>query len=467
MLVLALESSTSSAKAILYDCDAGVQAIASAPYPQEISFGGVSDTEAVFNLTLEMGRKVAEGKDVSAIGLCGIWHSIALCDGALNPGGKTYCWTYTDSGALCKKAREDTKLTNELYSNTGCYPNTTYMRHTLRYLYENGEDLSTKKLLSQGAYNFYRLTGELLETKNITGGEGLLNLHTMDYDLLSMKYAGIRYNQLPPLGDYTDVYPLRAEMAKKLGIKSGIPVVPAHADGALNQVANGSAVKGNMTLSIGTSGAIRLTTEKPILPEEHQLWCYPGVVNYMSGAAINGACNCIDWFRSLVGLSFSELEERTETKNTPIFLPFLFGERNPGWQDERRGGFEEVSKEHKPQDLYRAVQAGILFNLYQCYEVLVRENGVPKNIFVSGGILNSNVWTQMCANIFGKEIACAKTRDASTIGAAVLAMWACGILDNVCDFTRDIDGAKTIKPEPDKVEQYRSDYFRYLRYYSK
>lgn len=467
MLVLALESSTSSAKAILYDSETGVRNIASAPYPREVSSGGVSDTETVFRLTIEMGKRVAEGKEIAAIGLCGIWHSIALLDGSMNPVGKTYCWTYTEPGALCKKTREDRKLTDALYNNTGCYPNTTYMRHTLRYLKENGADLSGYKLLSQGAYNFFRLTGEYLETKNVTGGEGLLNLHTMGYDPLSLEYAGIREDQLPPLCDYTEVRPLNETFAKALGIKAGIPVVPAHADGALNQVANGSAVAGNMTLSVGTSGAIRLTTKCPVLPAEHQLWCYPGVVDYMSGAAINGACNCIDWFRNLVGLSFTELEEDTGSATTPVFLPFLFGERNPGWRDERRGGFEYVDKEHKPQDLYRGVQAGILFNLYQCYEVLIKENGMPNNIYVSGGILNSGKWTQMCADIFGKEIACANNRDASTVGAAALAMWAAGCLEDVRAFTRDIDGAETIHPDTDSMQVYQADYQRYLACYTK
>ena len=51
MIVLALESSTSSAKAILYDTACGVRAVKTIPYPQAACAGGVSDTDAIAALT--------------------------------------------------------------------------------------------------------------------------------------------------------------------------------------------------------------------------------------------------------------------------------------------------------------------------------------------------------------------------------------------------------------------------------
>ena len=110
---------------------------------------------------------------------------------------------------------------------------------------------------------------------------------------------------------YRDARPLNARAAALLGVSPGIPVVPAHSDGALNQIANCAAVVGRMTFSVGTSGAIRLTTDRPVLPEGHQLWSYFGVTDWMSGAAVSGACNCIDWFREkFMGgrMSFAELD---------------------------------------------------------------------------------------------------------------------------------------------------------------
>ena len=60
------------------------------------------------------------------------------------------------------------------------------------------------------------------------------------------------------------MYPLTEDGAKALGIKAGTPVIPAHADGGLNQIGVGALKKGVMTFSVGTSGAIRLTAEKAV-----------------------------------------------------------------------------------------------------------------------------------------------------------------------------------------------------------
>ncbi|MEA4898648.1 MAG: FGGY-family carbohydrate kinase [Christensenellaceae bacterium] len=470
MLVLALESSTSSAKALLYDSGKGVIATESSPYDPSYAKDGVVGTEEVFRLTAEMGRRIAAGKDIAAIALSSVWHSVALCDRDMRPAGGTYMWNYLAPSDMCKTVRADAALTERLYRSTGCMPNVTYPRHALRYLRENGVELADKLLPSQGGYNFHRLTGEFRETINIMNGSGFLNVHTLAYDDFAMGYSGVRASQLGALSTYLDTAPLREDAANLIGIPAGIPVVPSHADGALNQIASCAAVVGRMTLSVGTSGAIRLTTDRPVLPEGKQIWSYYGVADYMSGAAISGACNCIDWFRDTFSgsrMSFEELDSGAEIpEGMPVFLPFLFGERNPGWRDDRHGGFGGIRPSHTARDMYRALQAGVLFNLYQCYEVLRSEVGEPREIYASGGILHSRRWTQMMADIFGTRIRLVKNLNASSVGAAVLAMRAVCAIDDIRAFSRDIEGAAVICPRPEFQRSYAEYYQRYLELYN-
>lgn len=69
MIVLALESSTSSAKAILYDTACGVRAVKTIPYPAAACAGGVSDTDAIAALTLQAGAEIAAGRGAGRRGL--------------------------------------------------------------------------------------------------------------------------------------------------------------------------------------------------------------------------------------------------------------------------------------------------------------------------------------------------------------------------------------------------------------
>ena len=471
MLVLALESSTSSAKALLSDPEKGVVRTESCHYPPEFCKDGVTGTDEVYRLTMEMGRRVAAGEDVAAIALSCVWHSVAICDSGMRPLGNTYSWNFMKPSGMSERARQDTALADRLYRSTGCMPHVTYPRESLRYLRANGLDLRDKMLPSQGGYNFYQMTGEFLEALTILCGMGLVDVNTTQFDDFALEYAGVRRDQFGATATYRDARPLNARAAALLGVSPGIPVVPAHSDGALNQIANCAAVVGRMTFSVGTSGAIRLTTDRPVLPEGHQLWSYFGVTDWMSGAAVSGACNCIDWFREkFMGgrMSFAELDLGEELPGRmPVFLPFLFGERNPGWNDGRMGGFVDIRPEHTALEMYRALQMGILFNIYQCYEVLTQNVGVPQEIYVSGGILNSRRWTQMAADIFGTRMLCVKNLNASCAGAAVLAMHAAGVMDDVRAYTRDIEDARVVAPRAEYTERYRKLYERYLWYYDR
>lgn len=469
MLVLALESSTSAAKALLYDTEKGIAARCQKAYPAEICRGGVTDTEGIFKATMEVGREAAQGKSVEAIAVCGIWHSLVVCDRDFRPETKTYAWNYTGAAEMCAKMRQDEKTAAFLYRRTGCMPHSIYTRHTMALLRQRGVELEGRLLVTQGAYNYRKLTGEFRETACTQSGSGLMNLQTCDYDDEIMERFGVRREQFGPLVTYRDTAPLTAEAASYLGLRSGIPVVPSYPDGALNQVGSFAQRPGAMTLSVGTSGALRLTVTRPLLPAGRQLWCYFGVEDWIAGAATNGACNCINWFREQVAgnMPFSELEDGPWDRDCPVFLPFLFGERNPGWHDGRLGGFSGVRPEHTLRDLYNAVRMGALFNLYQCYEIMRAEDGEPKDVIVSGGILNSKSWTQMLADIFRREILVSNQPDASSMGCVALALHAAGYLKDVRDFRADYDNAVPLAPKPERFPHYAELYRRYLDCYGR
>lgn len=469
MLVLVLEASTRAAKAMLYDSEKGILAVESENYTADMDKNGRQDTEQVYLATLRAGRKVAEGRDVAAIAVGGVWHSIAICDSAMRPVIRTHAWTFTGASSICREVRENKQLAKEIYNRTGCMPNVTYQPYTLKYLAENGLEVGEKLFSSQAGYNFFRMTGERLESHSIVSGMGLLNTHRKEYDDFILEFSGIKENQLAPLATYRDTRPLSPQCAERLGIQAGIPVVPPHPDGALNQVGNGAVHPGIMTFSVGTSAAIRLSTDRPVLSDPASTWCYVGVDGWMSGAATAGACNCINWFKETVlkdKWSFRELEETLLDKGeTPVFLPFLFGERCPGWQDDRLGGFELLTGSATVPRMFQAICEGILFNVLQCYNILIDSAGVPERVIMSGGILNSPKWALLAANIFDRALVISDTAQASLLGGVVLAMHAAGEIGNLNDFSDT--STKILRPTNDEHETYQHKYQKYLECYTK
>lgn len=467
MLILALESSTTSAKAMLYSTTDGVIDLKTKEYLPENSDGRVQDAEGVFQQTMQVGKQVSNGHKIDCIVLSGVWHSVLLCDQDMKPQTKVLSWADTSASEICKEIRKNPEDVLSFYKTTGCMVNAIYPAFKLLYLKEQGYHLSDYYIFGQGSYNTYRLTGKRIVTDSMASGSGLLNIHEKKYDHAILERIGIREEQLCELVTYKDTVPLSEEGANLLGLTAGIPVIPPCSDGALNQVGVGAFEEGCMTFSVGTSAAIRLTTAKPVIPEEPSTWCYLSPIMWLSGAATSGACNCIDWYRdNFYPISYSEIEKNSyKVKDTPVFLPFLFGERCPGWKDDNRGGFFGIQPYHTAADFYQAVQEGVLFNVYHCYKMLSELNGTPSKIILSGGILNSEFWTQMCVDIFGIEMEVPTIDQSSLMGAVVLA---CEILGAIPDLKAfPFEKGRSIRPNPQKAELYAEKFEKYLYWYNK
>ena len=466
MKILALESSTTSAKAMLYDTDNNQsrQAIHEYAFTDRTP---AAQAEQVFLQMIQAGKEAAAGEKIDAISLSETWHSVMLCNERMEPVTRVYQWNDTESAVLCGRLRRDKAFAGDYYHRTGCMVNSTYPAFHLASLKEQGMSFSGLRVVSQGSYNTYRLTGEWSTTRCLIAGSGLLNINELEYDPMVLEFLGLSPEQMSPLIDTGCIYSLSEDGAALLGLQPGIPVVPANSDGGLNQVGAGALKKGVATLSLGTSGAIRLSCDRPVIPDVPSTWCYYSPGGWIAGAATNGCCNCVDWAKNKLffgSASYAEMEEGvTDPVNTPVFLPFLFGERCPGWNDERTGGFAGIKPYHTAKDLYLAVQEGVLFNLYQCYRILTEKIAAPQQIMLSGGILNSERWTQMCADIFGVDMTVCEASQGSLFGAVVMGMAALGVIHDPADYQPKI--IRTVHADPDKAAMYGEKFTRYLEQY--
>ena len=201
----------------------------------------------------------------------------------------------------------------------------------------------------------------------------------------------------------------------------------------MNQIASGGFDKGVISISIGTSGAIRTVVDQ--VPKLYEgLWCYDLGKGYLLGATIAGAGNVLDFYRERLFKDHSmeevtKLLEGEKVLESVIYMPFEFGERNPGYCHWGPSGFVNRS-DGRPVNidgfrrtgLMITAMEGVLFNLYQCYLIFDETLRQQGKIRLSGGILRSPVWTGMLADIFGKEIQLEEVEHSSLLGGALLAL---------------------------------------------
>lgn len=476
MNVLGLEASTSSAKALVYSTESGVVCSCSIPYGKSTGDVVSLDPNAMYESLMKCARLAVEtaGVPIDAIGLCGIWHSLLLLDRNRSPLGRIMTWADRQAAACANAHRKNRQLTDWLYKRSGCYVHSMYPLWKWISMRERmARDLAGARYISsQPEYLFERMTGESAVSQNVASGTGFMNIHTLDWDDEILEFAELKRDSLSPIRPSEHVGRLLEDEAGKLGVPAGTPVVIAGADGALNQIGSGALKSGRMTISAGTSAALRVAVEKPLLPENPSTWCYyTSEGKWLAGAATSGVGNCLEWLRLVMcggGTdleSLSALTDAVDVTNAPVFLPFLYGERCPGWHDNRRGGFLALDFTHTLGDLYYAVLEGVLFSLYQCYLRLVSLGCEPERIYVSGGIVRCPRWLQMLADIFQREILVSDVSDVSTMGAIALAAKAMGEISSLEQFPMAVD--RIVTPDRSKAGLYRERFGRYLEWYQK
>lgn len=470
MDILVMESSTTSAKAMVYDTIAGSLQVVEKTYYDKKTDDGLQNPEDIFFQTAVLASKICNDRKIGLIVLSGTFHSVMLCDLDMKPKTPSFLWSFTGANELCAGLRSDADFVRLFYETTGCMVHSIYPFFKLKYLKGQGQDIKKCYIMGQGSYNYFRMTGIRAEMDSMASGTGLLNINNLTYDSNLMQELGIHKEQLPRLVKWNETSPLGAEAAHLMGVQAGIPVIATGPDGALNQMGSDALSEGIMTLSVGTSAAMRMSVPKPRLSDDKSTWCYLSPKMWLSGAATSGGCNCVDWIKRLmfpIGTSYEECEKGIGncTDKAPIFLPFLYGERCPGWNDERRAFFCDVFPQHTSSDYYYSVLEGVLFNIYQCYLKLCDLNGEPQEIRTSGGILNSSRWLHMCADMLGNELTMDTIKHSSMVGGLVLGLELIGqIFDGSA---MKADCKKKIVPQLKMHDKYMERFKIYEQHYKR
>jgi xylulokinase len=187
---------------------------------------------------------------------------------------------------------------------------------------------------------------------------------------------------------------------------------------------------GVVALSLGTSGVVFATTDRPLFEARGRVhaFCHavPGRWHMMS--VMLSAAGSLRWFRDALapGAAYDDVvgpaAEVPPGSEGLLFLPYLTGERSPHPDPLARGAFVGLTLAHDRRHLARAVLEGVAFGLRDGLDLML-EAGMPMPgvIRASGGGTSSPLWRQVLADVLGAEIATVDTAEGAAYGAALLA----------------------------------------------
>ncbi|MCA1594405.1 MAG: gluconokinase, partial [Acidobacteria bacterium] len=469
-LVLGIDVGTSSVRAALYDGRgrevAGTQARVARSFRTTRDGGAEDDAEDIVGQVEAVIDGVlarTSSTRVEAFALACFWHSLVGVDGegrALTP---VYGWADT------RAAREVEELRRrfderETHARTGCRFHPGYWPAKLLRLRRNSPDAwrSVARWVSPAEFITHRFTGEWAASVSMASGTGLLNQRLCEWDAGMLDGVGVSPEQLPSLAPAGWAASLEERYARRWPQLRGARLFPAVGDGAANNVGVGCVGRDALALMVGTSGAMRVMWEgEPPGELPPALWCYRADHSrVLVGGALSDGGGLRVWMRESLSLGVEaealeqELASMEPDSHGLTILPFWAGERSTNWSEHARGAILGLTMHTRPVDILRASLEAIAYRFALIAEAL--DCFAPgAEIRASGGALTASpAWAQILSDVLNRPVKLTQAREASILGAVLLALEASGAVENLASLSQPSFG-DTYTPEPSRRERYR------------
>ena len=443
--ILGIDIGTGSIKAVAIDPQGNVISALQSFYETIQPQPGYSeqDPEIIFSHFIQIINQSVNkiGTAPSGISLSSAMHSLVLTDKKGKALSNLILWSDSRSSDIAERIKKS-KDAKKIYERTGTpvysmspLCKIIWMREHMPELFEKAD-----KFISIKEYVWYQLFNEFQIDQSLASGTGLFDIKKRSWYKKSLELAGISKDQLSePVPTSYIRSGLTETILARLRVDSSIPFCIGASDGCLANLGSHALRKGTAAITIGTSGAVRICSDKPIrnfsimnfnyiLDEKH----------FISGGPVNNGGNILQWIKEkfLEGEIADHEKIFTMAKTVPpgsdglVFLPYLNGERAPVWTDKTCGVYFGISSIHKKSHFIRAALEGVCFALKNILTVLEKDSGEVDHINLSGGFIQSAFWVQILADITGKKLSLVQNEDASATGAAYMGMKAMGIIDN-------------------------------------
>jgi gluconokinase len=162
---------------------------------------------------------------------------------------------------------------------------------------------------------------------------------------------------------------------------------------------------------------------------------------FVIGGSLSNGGEVYDWMHRTFALPDSAETEKQLAAMAPgthglLLLPFLAGERSPYWRSDLRAAITGLSLSTKPIDVLEAALESVALRFLEVYQLMAKSLGQPRALIASGGgLLRSAAWTQMMADALGLPVTTCLEPEATSRGAALLALERLGVIKNVADVT--------------------------------
>jgi gluconokinase len=303
--VLALDLGSSSARAVVLEVAGGTlrpvpgSAVREHVRVRPDARGGAElDVAAYLGATVECLDELHAGGRLDGVGTVAIstqWHSLLGLDAAGRPTGPCLSWMDLRPTLPTDRAPEDPAA---FHARTGAWWHPFYWPVRIGWLRDRG--VAAARWVGLPEYLGLTLWGEPTASVSSASGTGALDTVGCRWDPEALALAGVDERAVPPLAPDGWSGRLTAGYRRRWPELAAARVAPPLGDGAASALGSGCADPSRLSVTVGTSAAVRLVTQDAH-PPAPAVWRYR--VDHrraVFGVAFSGGGVLDEWVTHLV-----------------------------------------------------------------------------------------------------------------------------------------------------------------------
>jgi glycerol kinase len=470
--ILALDQGTTSSRAIIFNHDGEVVAVAQKPFEQIFPKPGwvEHDANEIWYSQSSVAAEVIaksdlNGLNIAAIGITNQRETTIVWDRETGiPVYNAIVWQDRRTAKYCDELKEK-GWSDKIKEKTGLVIDAYFSGTKVKWILDNVK--GARERAENGELCFgtvdswlvWKFTRGAMHITDVSNASRTLmfNIHTMEWDKELLELLTIPESMLPEVKQSSEIY---GDTVTTL-FASKIPIAGIAGD---QQAAlfGQMCVEEGMTKNTYGTGCFMLmnTGHKPVLSKNNLLttvaWKIGGKVTYaLEGSVFVGGA-AIQWLRDGLGIIRTSAESEklaasVEDNGGVYFVPALTGLGAPYWDQYARGAIFGITRGTTSAHITRAALEGIAFQVRDLLKSMESDSGKKsKELRVDGGAVENNALMQFQADIFGSDVIRPKVLETTALGAAYLAGLAVGYWKSVDEIKKQWAVEKKFEPEMEK-----------------
>jgi glycerol kinase len=451
--LLAIDQGTTSSRAIGFDTDGRVLAVAQQEFPQIYPNDGWVEhaPNAIWETTVAVCGQVLEqitaaGHEPAGIGITNQRETTVVWErDSGEPVYNAIVWQDRRTAPRCAQLRADgTEAT--VTAKTGLlldpYFSATKLEWILTQTPRGIERARSGELLfgTIDTFLIWRLTQGAVHATDATNASRtmLFNIHTQQWDDELLALFDVPVAMLPVVHDCAADYGVATLQTRR------IPICGVAGDQQAASIGQACFEPGMIKSTYGTGCFMMMNTGRTPVESQHRLlttvaYRFDGTAHYALEGSIFNAGTAVQWLRDQLRVindasETAALAASVESSGGVYLVPAFTGLGAPHWDADARGAILGITRDTGIAELARAALEAVC---YQTQDLItaMRSDGAdkPTALRVDGGMTHNDWLLQFLADMIDCKVQRPEVVETTALGAAYLAALQSGLIESTDD----------------------------------